>query len=87
MGNSSIDVFHQSICGAPMALNLEDYSLTFSDEFTGSYLNTSVWGTKYWWGGRTLASNAEMQYFADRSTAVIQQKPTFRSVPHQGRSP
>jgi beta-glucanase (GH16 family) len=58
-----------------MALNLEGYSLTFSDEFTGDYINTSVWGTKYWWGGRTLASNGEMQYFADRSTAVIQQNP------------
>ncbi|WP_246205584.1 family 16 glycosylhydrolase [Microvirga arsenatis] len=58
-----------------MAFNLEDYTLTFSDEFTGSYLDTSVWGTKYWWGGRTLASNGEMQYFADRSTALVQQYP------------
>ena len=71
-----------------MALNLEDYSLTFSDEFTGSYLNTSVWGTKYWWGGRTLASNAEMQYFADRSTAVIQRNPhldpfSIKADPHE----
>lgn len=58
-----------------MALDLEGYSLTFSDEFTGSYLNTAVWSTKYWWGGRTLASNGEQQYFADRSTAVIQKNP------------
>jgi beta-glucanase (GH16 family) len=58
-----------------MAINLEDYTLTFSDEFKGSTLDTSVWGTKYWWGGRTLASNGEMQYFADRSTAVVQQYP------------
>src|SRR5687768_13675222 len=71
-----------------MALNLEDYSLTFSDEFTGSYLNTSVWGTKYWWGGRNLASNGEMQYFADRSTAVIQRNPhldpfSIKADPHE----
>ena len=58
-----------------MSLNLDGYTLTFSDEFTGSYLDTSIWGTKYWWGGRTLASNGEMQYFADRSTAVIQRNP------------
>lgn len=58
-----------------MALNLEGYSLTFSDEFTGDYINTSVWGTKYWWGGRSLSSNGEMQYFADRSTPVVQQNP------------
>ncbi|MCB5176355.1 family 16 glycosylhydrolase [Microvirga lenta] len=58
-----------------MSLNLDGYSLTFSDEFTGSYLDTSVWGTKYWWGGRSLASNGEMQYFADRSTPVVQQNP------------
>jgi beta-glucanase (GH16 family) len=58
-----------------MTLNLDGYSLTFSDEFTGSYLNTSVWGTKYWWGGRSLASNGELQYFADRSTTVIQKYP------------
>ena len=58
-----------------MSIDLEGYSLSFSDEFTGSYLNTSVWGTKYWWGGRTLASNGELQYFADRSTQVIQQNP------------
>jgi beta-glucanase (GH16 family) len=58
-----------------MALNLDGYSVTFSDEFTGSYLDTSVWGTKYWWGGRTLASNGEMQYFADRSTTIVQKYP------------
>ena len=58
-----------------MALNLDGYTLTFSDEFTGSYLDTSIWGTQYWWSGRTLASNGELQYFADRSTAVIQQNP------------
>jgi beta-glucanase (GH16 family) len=61
--------------GAFLSLNLENYSLTFSDEFTGSYLNTSLWNTKYWWGGRTLASNGEMQYFADRSTPIVQQHP------------
>src|SRR3712207_3839654 len=60
-----------------MALNLEGYSLTFSDEFTGSYLDTQRWGTKYWWGGRSLASNGEMQYFADRSTAIVQQHPSL----------
>lgn len=59
-----------------MPLDLAGYSLTFSDEFTRAYLDTSVWNTKYWWGGRTLASNGEMQYFADRSTAVVQQVPS-----------
>ncbi|MEE1610109.1 family 16 glycosylhydrolase [Microvirga sp. CF3016] len=58
-----------------MALDLDGYSLTFSDEFNGSYLDTTTWNTKYWWGGRTLASNGELQYFADRSTPVIQQNP------------
>jgi beta-glucanase (GH16 family) len=58
-----------------MALNLDGYSLTFSEEFTGSSLDTSRWLTKYWWGGRTLSSNGEMQYFADKSTAVVQQYP------------
>ncbi len=58
-----------------MALNLDNYKLTFSDEFTGEYLNTSVWGTKYWWGGRSLSSNGEQQYFADRSTAIVQNYP------------
>jgi hypothetical protein len=29
-----------------MAVDIDDYSLTFSDEFTGSYLDTTVWGTK-----------------------------------------
>ncbi|WP_262300335.1 family 16 glycosylhydrolase [Microvirga sesbaniae] len=60
-----------------MSLNLDGYSLTFSDEFTGSSLNTSIWSTQYWWGGRTLASNGEMQYFADRSTPVIQRNPAL----------
>ena len=58
-----------------MAVDLDGYVLSFSDEFAGSTLDTSIWGTKYWWGGRTLASNGEMQYFADRSTAVIQHNP------------
>ena len=60
-----------------MSVSLEGYSLSFSQEFTGSYLDTSVWGTKYWWGGRTLASNGELQYFADRSTPIIQQNPAL----------
>ena len=58
-----------------MSLNLDNYTLTFSDEFTGNYLDTSVWGAKYWWGGRSLSSNGEKQYFADRTTTVIQQHP------------
>lgn len=58
-----------------MALDLDGYSLTFSEEFTGTHLDTTTWNTKYWWGGRTLASNGELQYFADRSTPVIQQNP------------
>ena len=40
-----------------MPIDLKNYTLTFSDKFTGSYLNTSIWGTKYWWGGRSLSSN------------------------------
>ncbi|MBQ0823488.1 family 16 glycosylhydrolase [Microvirga sp. HBU67558] len=60
-----------------MSVNLDGYSLTFSDEFAGSYLDTSIWGTQYWWGGRTIASNGEMQYFADRSTPVIRQNPAL----------
>ena len=51
---------------------LDGYTLTFSDEFTGPSLNTSIWGTKYWWGGRTLASNGEKQYFAAPATSVVQ---------------
>ncbi len=58
-----------------MPIDLKNYTLTFSDEFTGSYLNTSIWGTKYWWGGRSLASNGEKQYFADRSTSIVQKYP------------
>ncbi|HEX2554088.1 MAG TPA: glycoside hydrolase family 16 protein [Microvirga sp.] len=67
-----------------MSIGLEGYTLTFSDEFTGTYLDTNVWKTKYWWGGRTLADNGEKQYFADRSTSVVQKYPAadpFRIVP------
>jgi beta-glucanase (GH16 family) len=59
-----------------MSVDLSSYKLTFEDEFTGSYLNSQVWGTKYWWGGRSLSSNGEKQYFADRSTAVVQKHPS-----------
>ncbi|HEX2555073.1 MAG TPA: family 16 glycosylhydrolase [Microvirga sp.] len=58
-----------------MLLNLDGYTLAFADEFTGTSLNTSVWGTRYWWGGRTLPSNGERQYFADPTTAVVQNHP------------
>lgn len=61
--------------GCPVSLNLENYTLTFADEFTGAYLDTSVWSTRYWWGGRSLSSNGEKQYFADRSTSVVQKHP------------
>ncbi len=58
-----------------MALGLEGYTLTFSDEFTGNYLDTNVWGTRHWWGGRSLPSNGEKQYFADRTTELVQDHP------------
>jgi beta-glucanase (GH16 family) len=72
-----------------MAVDINNYSLTFSDEFDGTYLDTSIWGTKYWWGGRTLSSNGEMQYFADRSTAIVQKYPAldpFSIVPDADKS-
>ncbi|WP_052763972.1 family 16 glycosylhydrolase [Microvirga massiliensis] len=58
-------------------LNLDGYVLTFSEEFTGNYLDTSRWGMKYWWGGRSLSTNGEKQYFADRSTPVVKKYPNL----------
>lgn len=58
-----------------MAIDLTGYTISFADEFSGSYLDTSVWRTNYWWGGRSLASNGEKQYFADRSTSVVKSYP------------
>ncbi|HWH23032.1 MAG TPA: family 16 glycosylhydrolase [Allosphingosinicella sp.] len=52
-------------------LNLSGYRLTFADEFGGTSLDTGTWLTHYWWGGRFLASNGELQYFADHSTPVV----------------
>jgi hypothetical protein len=57
-------------------LNLTGYTRTFSEEFDrGTYLDTSFWETKYWWGGRSLSSNGEQQYFADRSTRIVKNYP------------
>jgi beta-glucanase (GH16 family) len=55
--------------------DLSSYRLTFSDEFNGVSLDTATWLTRYWWGGRSLASNGELQYFADASTALVQAHP------------
>jgi beta-glucanase (GH16 family) len=49
-------------------INLATYRLTFADEFDGSSLNKGIWGTSYWWEGRYLASNGELQYFTDETT-------------------
>jgi len=60
-----------------MAFDLSGYTPTFVEDFTsGTYLDTSRWETKYWWGGRSLSSNGEQQYFADRSTRVVQNYPS-----------
>lgn len=56
-------------------VNLDGYTLEFSGEFEGSALDTNVWGTRYWWGGRSLSSNDEQQYFADATTAVVRAYP------------
>jgi hypothetical protein len=42
-------------------------------------LNTAVWGTRYWWGGRSLPSNDEKQYFIDGATPVLQTYPELAS--------
>jgi beta-glucanase (GH16 family) len=58
-----------------LTLDLSGYTLSFSEDFAGPGLDTSVWGTRYWWGGRSLASNGEQQYFADATTPVVQAHP------------
>jgi beta-glucanase (GH16 family) len=51
------------------------YVLTFCDDFDGTALDTARWATCYHWGARSLASNGEHQFFADRSTDLVQSKP------------
>jgi beta-glucanase (GH16 family) len=58
-----------------MSLDLAGYTLSFSEEFTASELDTAVWGTRYWWGGRSLPSNDEKQSFIDEATPVLQAYP------------
>jgi hypothetical protein len=65
----------QSICSGATMVDLAGYTLAFSEEFEGPILNTRVWGTHYWWGGRSLASNGEEQYFADTTTAMVRAYP------------
>ena len=48
--------------------NLAGWTLSFSDEFNGSQLNTNKWDTTYMWGGnsaRTLPGNDEMEVYWD----------------------
>ena len=51
------------------------YVLSFCDDFDGTALDTARWATCYHWGARSLASNGERQFFADRSTDLVQTKP------------
>ncbi len=53
---------------ASQAENLAGWTLSFSDEFNGSQLNTNKWDTTYMWGGnsaRTLPGNDEMEVYWD----------------------
>lgn len=54
-------------------IDLAGFRLAFWDEFVE--LDKSIWGTRYWWGGRSLISNGEQQYFADTMTSVVQAYP------------
>ena len=54
-------------------LNLTGYKLTFDDEFnsfTSSPDGSSGWKTTYYFGGRTLADNGELEYYSDSSVGV-----------------
>ena len=42
---------------------------SFSDEFEGSALDTSVWSTAYWWGRGDVA-RSELQYYAEDAFVV-----------------
>ncbi|ASJ72369.1 Endo-1,3-1,4-beta-glycanase ExsH [Granulosicoccus antarcticus IMCC3135] len=50
---------------------LNDYQLIFSDEFTGSTLDTSKWNTALLWGDQIII-NGEVQFYVD-----INNKPDF----------
>ena len=56
-------------------LDLSAYRITFSDDFEADLLDENVWSTRYWWGGRTLTSNGELQYFADGDTLLLASHP------------
>lgn len=67
--------FPLNLHGRGTMIDLTGYTLAFFEEFEEQVLDTSVWGTRYWWGGRSLPSNGEQQYFADATTAVVQAYP------------
>jgi len=56
-------------------IDLSQDHLVFDDEFTSLSLNTAAnptgtWNTTYAWGGRTLTSNGEQEYYSDPSVGV-----------------
>ena len=72
-----------------MALDLANAHLTFSDDFNGFSQNTNsansinpdavpngTWATRFWWGnGMRTHGNGEQQFYADNTTAVVQNHP------------
>jgi beta-glucanase (GH16 family) len=54
-----------------MKIDRSAWKLTFSEDFANPPAIPARWNSRYFWGGRSLASNGELQYFADGTTAVV----------------
>lgn len=48
-----------------------NWTPTFAELFDDPSAVTDRWNSRYHWGGRTLGSNGELQYFADDATPVV----------------
>jgi beta-glucanase (GH16 family) len=47
-----------------------NWHLKFRDEFSGNALDRKKWSTTFPWGARTIASNDELEYYADDAFKV-----------------
>jgi beta-glucanase (GH16 family) len=56
-----------AMADVPAQLNPLTWKVVFSDEFNGTSLDTTKWNTTFPWGGRTLPSNNEGQWYLDNA--------------------
>jgi len=63
-GSPELGAADPAVEGVPAALDPEDYTLVFNDEFGGLTLDPSRWNTALPWGP-DITINDELQYYAD----------------------